>query len=480
MKLNKKLQLATFFISIFILTACGGGGDSTTPNPVTPAVTAPLVPRITPQVTTPVTTPAVTTPVVTTPVVTTPVVTTPVVTTPAVTTPPPTSQVLTGSWTSQCQASTSKTAYDEQDIFTFNGNKLTTNKMFYTKGTKCNHKDEVQRVRITSTIALGATVNPDTATVYTKIDITPTKVFLAPMTTALTSSFNNTGYTGNGSIYYGYGQTVWDRYYSKDISSVEAARKNFKINDLVTDIYQISTVTVDGTTDSERVLKLGSQGGNVDSDGRPILIATNIIAYRQQTTTANTTQDAGLTGTWKYPCRKGKGDTFYRQQKWLVFDGNKLKTFINFYGYHTTAAQECRGDRAYQVEIESDIVPGNKIVTAQNHTYFKIGIKTTSVKIRVTGDSFVLRSFNTTDPVGSPLNFYEGGGQTDWSKNAWKNISQFPNAIEGLNIGTERPDIFKITTVTDGGKELKMGDYYRIFDVYGRPLLLEPESAVLQ
>jgi hypothetical protein len=126
MKLNKKLQLATFFISIFILTACGGGGDSTTPNPVTPAVTAPLVPRITPQVTTPVITP-----VVTTPVVTTPVVTTPVVTTPAVTTPPPTSQVLTGSWTTQCQASTSQTSYDEQDIFTFKGNKLCT-KFFQT------------------------------------------------------------------------------------------------------------------------------------------------------------------------------------------------------------------------------------------------------------------------------------------------------------------------------------------------------------
>jgi hypothetical protein len=248
----------------------------------------------------------------------------------------------------------------------------------------------------------------------------------------------------------------------------------------VTDIYQISSVTVDGTTDSERVLKLGSQGGNVDSDGRPILIAAKIIAYRQQTTTANTTQDAGLTGTWKYPCRKGKGDTFYRQQKWLVFDGNKLKTFINFYGYHTTAAQECRGDRAYQVEIESDIVPGNKVVIAQNNTYFKIGIKTTSVKVRVTGDSIVLRSFNTHDPVGSPLNFYKGDGQTDWKANTWKNISQFPNAIEELNIGTERPDIFKITTVTGGGKELKMGDYYRIFDVYGRPMLLEPESAVRQ
>jgi hypothetical protein len=316
--------------------------------------------------------------------------------------------------------------------------------------------------------------------VYTKIDITPTKVFLAPMTTALTSSFNNTGYTGNGSIYYGYGQTEWYRYYSTDISSVEAARKNFKINDKVTDIYQISSVTVDGTTDSERVLKLGSQGGNVDSDGRPILIAAKIIAYRQQTTTANTTQDAGLTGTWKYPCRKGKGETFYAQLKSLVFDGNKLKTFIDFYGYHTSAAEECRRDPAYQVEIESDIVPGNKVVIAQNNTYFKIGIKTTSVKVRVTGDSSVLRSFNTTDPVGSPLNFYEGRGQTDWRKNVWKNISQFPNAIEELNIGTERPDIFKITTGTGGGKELKMGDYYGIFDVYGRPMSLEPESAVRQ
>jgi hypothetical protein len=247
------------------------------------------------------------------------------------------------------------------------------------------------------------------------------------------------------------------------------------------DIYQISTVTIDGSTDSERVLKLGSQGGNVDSDGRPIsLIAAKIIAYRQQTNTANTTQDASLTGAWKYPCRKRKGDAFYAQQKWLVFDGNKLKTFIDFYATTYSDSTECTRDSAYQVEIESDIVPGNKVVTAQGNTYFKIGIKTTSVKIMVNGNATVLNVFNSDNTLTSPLNLYRGYWQRNWKANTWKNISQFPNAIEELNIGTEVPDIYQISTGTGGGKELKMGDYYGIFDVYGRPMSLEPESAVRQ
>jgi hypothetical protein len=33
MKVNNKLQLATFFISMFMLTACGGGGDSAATPP---------------------------------------------------------------------------------------------------------------------------------------------------------------------------------------------------------------------------------------------------------------------------------------------------------------------------------------------------------------------------------------------------------------------------------------------------------------
>ncbi len=101
--------------------------------------------------------------------------------------------------------------------------------MFYTNGTNCKHKEEVQRVRITSTIALGATVNPGTATEHTKIDITRTKVTLASMNNTVADLFNNPNYNGNGSIYYGY-EKSWVRYYWRDISSIEAARKNFKIN----------------------------------------------------------------------------------------------------------------------------------------------------------------------------------------------------------------------------------------------------------
>jgi invasion protein IalB len=68
MKLNSKLQLTAFFMSILMLTACGGGDSAT--------------PQLTPQVTTPVT---------------------------------PPSQSLKGSWSTQCQASKALDGYDEQD-----------------------------------------------------------------------------------------------------------------------------------------------------------------------------------------------------------------------------------------------------------------------------------------------------------------------------------------------------------------------------
>jgi hypothetical protein len=36
MKFKNKLQLGVFFVSMLMLTACGGGGGSTAPNLVTP------------------------------------------------------------------------------------------------------------------------------------------------------------------------------------------------------------------------------------------------------------------------------------------------------------------------------------------------------------------------------------------------------------------------------------------------------------
>jgi transketolase len=92
--------------------------------------------------------------------------------------------------------------------------------------------------------------------------------------------------------------------------------------------------------------------------------------------------------------------------------------------------------------------------------------------------------FNAISFYINPVtDLYYGYGQTDWPtypKIDWKDISGVPDAIENLNIDTQVPDIFKISTVTGGGKELKMGDYKGRFDINGRAMSLEAKGATLQ
>ncbi len=228
MQLNSKLQLVAFFISMVMLSACGGGGGDSAPNLVTPAVvTTPVTPAV---VTTPVIQTVVTTPVIPA-VVTTPVIPA-VVTTPvtlAVVTTPVTIQSLEGSWRTACQSPKALDGYDEQDIFNFKGNTRTTTKSFYAQNTNCKHSAEVIRVREVAGIEFGAVVTPGTNTSHTKINITTTKVLLAAMNSTFKDLFNNTGHTGNGSIYYGYGLTNWKIFLWKNISSSDAAEKTLKL-----------------------------------------------------------------------------------------------------------------------------------------------------------------------------------------------------------------------------------------------------------
>ncbi len=457
MQLKNKLPIATFFMGMLILTACGGGGSDSAPNPVAPAVTLAVTPAVTPAVTLAVT--------------------------PSVVTTPAPSQSIEGSWSTQCQASKSLTDYDEQDIFNFKGNKLTTNKFFYLPNTNCKHSEIVLREREVAGIELGAAVNPGTNTQHTKINITTTKVILAPMNSTFTALFNNAGHTSNESIYNGYGLTVWGLNLWKDISSIDAAKTNFKINSPIHDIFQIATVENEGAT--HKVLKLGAQGGNVDSDSRPISLAGSITATLQEKTIqVQTPQAAGLVGTWKYACRKGKGSPLYLQNSTLNFHGNKLTTVSNFYA--DTGSKCVSKKLLYKVETEADIVVGKVLNVGAANEHTQIGIKTTTVKIEPSANHsrFVLVNFNTTSFYQNNLQIlHYGYGKTDWKTGDWKDVSNIPDAIENLDIGTQVADIFKISTENINNvdhKVLKMGDYKGSFDINGRAMSLEAKGAVFQ
>jgi hypothetical protein len=429
MKVNHKLQLIAVFMGMLMLTACGGGNDS---KPVTPPP------------------------------------------------PPPVSQSLDGLWSTRCSASNNLAGYDEQDTFNFKGNTLTTTKFFYQQDTNCKHSDEVLRARITASIALGKEVNLGTDTGHTKIDITPKQVTLSPANDTFTTSFNDASYTGNGSIYYGYGLKEWSIYYKKIISGFDVAITNFKINQIEPEIFQISEDMVDGAT--RKVLKLGSKAGNVDSDGRPISIANSNTAMRAiKTTQAQTAQNAGLTGTWKYSCRKGKGDAVV-QNSTLNFIGTTLIETISFY-YSTKIDTGCKLSPRFQVKIEADIVPGKVINAGGANEHTLIGLKITKVEVNPMNMDYVDFLNNRLGNNLSSIFLYKTYGQTDWKLNTWKNISNIPDSIERIHIGTEMPDIFKISTVTTGNVThtvLKRGDYLGSFDIDGRPLSLEPEGAVRQ
>ena len=519
MQLNSKLQLTAFFMSMLMLNACGGSGDSTAPNPAAPAVTTPLTPLITPlitpQVTTPVTTTPVTTPAVTTPAVTTPAVTTPVATTPVATTPattpatqptPPAPNVtfniadLAGSWQSSCQASTSLNNYDEQETLIFKGYKLTTNNIFYVKNTQCKHSNEVLRARINANIELGETLNQGTSTAHTKINIINTKVMLVPMNNTLTTLLNNAGHTSSQSIYNGYGQSNWRKDYWINISSIQAAKNSFKIDDGLLEIFKITTQVNNGST--SKILTMGDQGGNLDIIGRPISLANSITATLQQKTTAATANTIANYSGGMYDCLIRKGDNSRKQQISVTVNNNKLTQDIKFYPASIAGnVRTCSGTLLFEAKIISDLTVGKNITPSSTKTTngflgtttkdedkggYQLGIKTTKVEIKVTNNAVLTKFNNGTDIYSNPVTtIYYGYGQTNWKLNEWKDISSIPDAITNFNIGTERPDIYKykLDTVrivgikTSSATFLHLGDYFGTFDINGRPMSFDSSSA---
>ena len=518
MQLNSKLQLTAFFMSMLMLNACGGSGDSTAPNPAAPAVTTPLTPLITPlitpQVTTPVTTTPVTTPAVTTPAVTTPAVTTPVATTPVATTPattpatqptPPAPNVtfniadLAGSWQSSCQASTSLNNYDEQETLIFKGYKLTTNNIFYVKNTQCKHSNEVLRARINANIELGETLNQGTSTAHTKINIINTKVMLVPMNNTLTTLLNNASHTSSQSIYNGYGQSSWRKDYWINISSIQAAKNSFKIDDALLEIFKITTQVNNGST--SKILTMGDQGGNLDIIGRPISLANSSTATLQQKTTAVAANTIANYSGVMYDCLIRKGDNSHKQQISVTVNNNKLTQDIKFYAAATAGNERtCSGTLMFEAKIISDLTVGKNIAPSSTYTIngflgdttkyeeggYQLGIKTTKVEIKVTNNAALSAFNNGTDIYSNPVTtIYYGYGQTNWKLNDWKDISSIPDAITNFNIGTERPDIYKFTLETvhfSGARAsattiLQLGDYFGTFDINGRPMSFDSFKA---
>ena len=513
MQLNSKLQLTAFFMSMLMLNACGGSGGSTAPNPAAPAVTTPLTPLITPvitpQVTTPVTTTPVTTPAVTTPAVTTPVATTPVATTPA-TTPatqptPPAPNVtfniadLAGSWQSSCQASTSLNNYDEQETLIFKGYKLTTNNIFYVKNTQCKHSNEVLRARINANIELGETLNQGTSTAHTKINIINTKVMLVPMNNTLTTLLNNAGHTSSQSIYNGYGQSSWRKDYWINLSSIQAAKNSFKIDDGLLEIFKITTQVNNGST--SKILTMGDQGGNLDIIGRPISLANSITATLQQKTTAATANTIANYSGGMYDCLIRKGDNSRKQQISVTVNNNKLTQDIKFYAAATAGdGSTCSGTLLFEAKIISDLTVGMNITPSSVYrptSYirwrvytdkggYQLGIKTTKVEIKVTNNAVLTKFNNGTDIYSNPVTtIYYGYGQTNWKLNDWKDISSIPDAIKNFNIGTEMPNIYKFKVedrffrgfLTKRITSLHLGDYFGTFDINDRPNSFDTHAA---
>ncbi len=445
MKLNNKLQLGTFFISMLMLTACGDGGTiSSTPGTLQRPIAR-------------------------------------------VVRPPVTLQDLAGSWSTVCKTSNRLMGYDEQDVFTFTGNRLATTKTFFLRDSSapqtCAHSNEALIARFTANLSIGATVNLGTSSEHTKLDITRTTVILGIMTPAIQRLFVSSAHTSAQSIYNGYGLNNWTLPNWKDITNIAAARENFKIGEPELDIFRISISTINGM--SSKVLQMSVRSGNVDSDGRPISLLNNVTSTLQQTMTQSSQQagqSTGLSGSWKYPCTAARGNPFYYQLKTLTFDNNKLKTEINIYD---NSSLECAGSILYQVESDADLVLGDEITFNPRH--FQIGIKTTKVAIKLfqhQNSAFTLSTFNQSNFYNTRIKDpYNGYGQTNWQLNEWKDISDVPAAIAKLHIGTEVPDILQITTTTINNASrqvIKMGNYLGRFDINGRPSSLESEGALLQ
>jgi hypothetical protein len=321
---------------------------------------------------------------------------------------------------------------------------------------------------------MGTTINPGSTNEHTNIDITNTKAMLVPMDNTVQVLLNNPGHTYKQSKYNGFGLTSWGNSYWKDVTNLPNGKTAFKINQPVADIFQITTVQNNGSP--RKILKLGLKGGNVDGSGRPISLADSITATLKQTT-----QQFGNsipTGTWVYSCQLSKGHDNYRELKTLtVRSNNTLLTEIRFYPKSST---NCTATIAFEARINAELKYG-KAITG---THFKeIGIKTTKVEMRVRTQAEI-NEFTGQNIDNTPSTYiYYGYGATNWTYDSWKDVSDMTYAITNFNIGTEIPDIYKIYTerINNVNRSvLQMGDYKGLFDIYGRPMAVEAQGALLR
>jgi hypothetical protein len=213
MKCKYKLQLAAFFMSILMLAACK-------PNQIMATIT-------------------------------------------------PKEAGLTGQWSMKCEQSKTVYGYHYKKVFTFEKNSLQTTLGYYKDTTKGGETCRSQALGFLATfnsyIVLGKTTSPGTRDEHTDMNINTTRVRLAPMDDEHLADFNRPGW--NAGVYSGFGQTDWKKNDLKNISNVPAAIIEFHIGTSLPDIFQISRDPND-----LRILKMGDKLGNLDQDGRPLML----------------------------------------------------------------------------------------------------------------------------------------------------------------------------------------------------------------
>ncbi|MCK5818574.1 MAG: hypothetical protein KAH18_04840 [Psychromonas sp.] len=195
--------------------------------------------------------------------------------TPAVPLPTPEQVGLLGDWNTGCEESTGVNGYPKGYHYLKNyhitNDKITETIHFYpdpaTGYAFCANVDLALFVEYFEDIKLGLSTIDGSDDQHININITKTKVILAPFNDDMTKLLNSGTYLAN--VFSGYGMT-WTKFEPGDVTGKEDANKRFNIGTMVPDIFQISEMTVNGQTVT--VLKMGDKQGDLDQNGRPIML----------------------------------------------------------------------------------------------------------------------------------------------------------------------------------------------------------------
>lgn len=235
MKHKNKLKLALFCISVLLLTACNLYSTIKMPNPLGPA-------------------------------------------------PTPAKAGILGYWSTECLATTGDKGYPLgyhyiKTYYFLSKNKLEVNLKLYQDDTKGGDTCSTSRygdllLTLSSTYSLGMVINKGSNNEHTNLNINTKQAMLLPSIQSIVDTFNSG--RSIGMIYSGYGMTNWAKDWSVNVTGKANANKIFDIGIIVPDIFQVSTMEVNGQT--IKVLKTGDMQGNLDQDGRPIKL--NQINYK--------------------------------------------------------------------------------------------------------------------------------------------------------------------------------------------------------